>query len=643
MQNLIRIIPSFVLLGPLACGYLNPGSEGAGDPKPNQGQEVANPPQWWCRDRIDPDIEVLSDVIDIGEDETGGYDDGGSVHPAEAEACAFAPSSSPDADPWPGKPWWRGLPLVEQEPLDLLNAHPMYTRDAIDEMTLQPTVIVAGDGDIRSGLIGNFAIWPFKPELPTSGLRPPIVTGTFVDILTAIKHPNIPTTFGDPFTSGRYNAYGQPCSTSSYIPDWFHSMIEDHVGSEPNALECAAVVTWQQADPIDPMYPFPNSDDDDPSFDATMRATGAARCLDNGGQYLPALAAASMADRNGLLWLNWDELDQIKVWIGTHLVGNPIYQTLMVAFDLFEDLGKESLYWPLDPEWPWSRWSYTGICAHPAELRMADNDITVKTWLGCPRGMHAVMEKFDPPQQPDPNWKVEGYCTFDHQMPPSDGAAAPTVFPELKIGKKGHGFDGAIYVAPLPRETALRWAESLRATPTSDGLQIHAVNEVGRALLQTVSLPDGAILVTMRGKRVERDPLAVILQIDRYFTAGSLVPLWFHSPDRRTVIPKYFVPVDHIRDDKLREEARKHADEVGEKNLAERLAKTPFGPRLVELRTRRGWSREQLSEASELDVATIEGIETNEITPNLTMIGRLWHGLGVTYFSELFKDRQQPQ
>jgi hypothetical protein len=351
----------------------------------------------------------------------------------------------------------------------------------------QPTMIVAGDGDIRSGLIGNFAVWPFS-GLPESGLRPPIVTGTFVDVLSTIKNPNLPTTFGDPFLSGRYNAYGQPCNSTSYIPDWFHSMIEDHVGSEPNALECAAMVTWQHADPLGEQYPFPDSED----------------------------------------------------------------------------------------------------------------------------------------------------------PPPSDGAAAPTAFPELKIGRPGHGFSGAIYIAPLARETALRWAESLEGIPTPDGLlQINAVNDLGRALLNAVNIPDGALLRSIQGERWENDPIAVVLKIDRQLSAGRLVSLWFESPDRKTVIPRYLVPGDHIRDDRLSEEARKHADEVADEHYRERFAKTPFGPRLVELRTRRGWSREQLSEASQLDLATIEGIETGEITPDRHMVYTLWRGFGLRFLSELFKDRQQ--
>jgi hypothetical protein len=641
MQNLIRTATVLVLFGAPACSYLGADPDGGGNPKPNQDQEVANPPQWWCRDRIDPNIELLSDIVDIGEDETGDGGDGGSVHPAEVETCVFAPATN-ESDPWPGKPWWVGLPLVELEPLDLVNAHPMYTREAIDEMTNQPTVIVAGDGDIRSGLIGNFAIWPFS-ILPTSGLRPPIVTGTFLDLLTAIEDPDTPTILGDPFNTGRYNAYGQPCSSSSYIPDWFHSMIEDHVGSQPNALECAAMVTWQHAEPLGEEFPFPDSED--PSYDGTVRAAGATRCLDNGGQYLPGLAAVTMADRNGLLWLNWDELDQVKLWVAANTVGNDLLATILVAFDFFESKG-ESLYWPLNPAWPWSRWSYTGICAHPAELRLADNDTKIKTWLGCPRGMVPVMpEVVDPPQQPDPNWKHEGFCTFPYQMPPSDGAAGPTLFPELKIGKPGHGFDGAIYVAPLSRETALRWVKSIKAIPTPDGLEIHAVNDLGRALLHTVSLPDGALLRSMHGERLERDPLAVILQIDRQLAAGRLVLLWFESPDRRRVIPRYFVPTDHIKADRilarLSKEARKHADEVADTHLAERFAKDPFGPRLVELRTRRQWSREQLSEASKLDLATIEAIETGEITPDSVMMARLWRGLGIRFYSELFKDPQE--
>jgi ribosome-binding protein aMBF1 (putative translation factor) len=113
------------------------------------------------------------------------------------------------------------------------------------------------------------------------------------------------------------------------------------------------------------------------------------------------------------------------------------------------------------------------------------------------------------------------------------------------------------------------------------------------------------------------------------------------SPDRKRRYHRYLVPDDHITTDRLSEEARKHADEVAEKHLAERFAKTPFGPRLVELRTRRQWSREQLSEASQLDLATIEAIETGKITPDLVMLGRLWRGFGIRFFSELFKDPQR--
>jgi transcriptional regulator with XRE-family HTH domain len=69
-----------------------------------------------------------------------------------------------------------------------------------------------------------------------------------------------------------------------------------------------------------------------------------------------------------------------------------------------------------------------------------------------------------------------------------------------------------------------------------------------------------------------------------------------------------------------------------------RIASGPFGPRLVELRGRRGWSRAQLAESSGLDVDTIEQIECDELSPRLVELRQLAGGLGLAV-SELFEDR----
>jgi transcriptional regulator with XRE-family HTH domain len=68
-----------------------------------------------------------------------------------------------------------------------------------------------------------------------------------------------------------------------------------------------------------------------------------------------------------------------------------------------------------------------------------------------------------------------------------------------------------------------------------------------------------------------------------------------------------------------------------------RNAGEPFGPRLAQLRERRGWSREQLAESSGLDVGTIEQIERDQLSPRLFELRQLAGGLDLRV-SELFED-----
>jgi transcriptional regulator with XRE-family HTH domain len=63
----------------------------------------------------------------------------------------------------------------------------------------------------------------------------------------------------------------------------------------------------------------------------------------------------------------------------------------------------------------------------------------------------------------------------------------------------------------------------------------------------------------------------------------------------------------------------------------------PFGPRLTQLRERRGWSRAQLAESSGLAVDTIEQIEREQLSPRLAELRQLAGGLGLQV-SELFED-----
>ena len=70
----------------------------------------------------------------------------------------------------------------------------------------------------------------------------------------------------------------------------------------------------------------------------------------------------------------------------------------------------------------------------------------------------------------------------------------------------------------------------------------------------------------------------------------------------------------------------------------ERIASKPFGPRLAQLRERRGWSREQLAASSGLDVTLIEQIELEQLSPRLDIL-RLIAAAFDLQLSDLFEDR----
>jgi transcriptional regulator with XRE-family HTH domain len=69
----------------------------------------------------------------------------------------------------------------------------------------------------------------------------------------------------------------------------------------------------------------------------------------------------------------------------------------------------------------------------------------------------------------------------------------------------------------------------------------------------------------------------------------------------------------------------------------DRIASGPFGPRLAQLRERRGWSRAQLAESSGLGLEMIEQIELEQFSPRLAKLRQLAGALGLRV-SELFED-----
>jgi transcriptional regulator with XRE-family HTH domain len=69
----------------------------------------------------------------------------------------------------------------------------------------------------------------------------------------------------------------------------------------------------------------------------------------------------------------------------------------------------------------------------------------------------------------------------------------------------------------------------------------------------------------------------------------------------------------------------------------DRIASKPFGPRLAQLRERRGWSREQLAASSGLGISTIEQIEREQLSPRLDIL-RLLAAAFDLQLSDLFED-----
>lgn len=69
----------------------------------------------------------------------------------------------------------------------------------------------------------------------------------------------------------------------------------------------------------------------------------------------------------------------------------------------------------------------------------------------------------------------------------------------------------------------------------------------------------------------------------------------------------------------------------------DRIASGPFGPRLAQLRERRGWSREQLAESSGLAVDMIEQIELDQFSLRRAQLRQLAGALDLPV-SELFED-----
>lgn len=530
MKNLLFTVAILSTLAACSVSQSDDTEAGETEGKPNQGPpEVESPPEWYCKDRLFPNQFVTTTAtLD---------DEPGPTSTKDLERCPYVPSSHPTEGGWTGKPYWRGiadvvlvwLEGIGEGPLDADEQHPVWSWHDPNEDGVVPHL--ANEEDYRSGLIGNFAIWIDGGGVPSKGNRPPIVTASFADVTGSL-----PTMIGNPFLAGRYNVYGLPCSTATAGNLW--TAYSDEFQNNEN-VDCMANVMFEGADEAHELYPHSPGDPDDRALDVAV-------CLDNGGEYDPALAALTSGERDGMVYLNWDELALVQQYVVQELSKHPGWEEITVFMDFLENLGYEWNYWPSDPDYPYSRFSSTGICGHPAELRAVvvnDDLVEFRTQIGCPTGMRAVFPDFPLPLIEDieaHGWSLEGYCTYSYAVAPPPNVGI-TVVPQITVGLAGNGFDGARYVevTDLPRDVLDSWMSSFTTTQAEDGIVITAATFDGRDLLTALDIPDGSTMLAvdhlLLGADGDGEPMTEMLELAVYVDAvtasGRYVTAMFDTPD----------------------------------------------------------------------------------------------------------------
>ena len=557
-----------------ACGYTQSvidGDETGGDSKPNQSpSEIENPPQWHCKERI-PIVTLVAAIPQPDQLENAVLD----AH--EAEVCAYAVSTDLH-DPVPPKPYWRGLPdmfndylaafnnfdlaeLGEEDPA--FNLHPNFVRRDFDYVN-PGDWYVTGAAEERSGLIGNFAFWMNEDyaylgslfSVPDSGHRPPIVTGTIFDLFADVigELPLSPPWSGTVTTTGRYTAYGIPCNTKDPSFDYSTTPLVRDVAIDYQRhedAECAAFVMFDEIMQAHTLYPFEGMNEAHAYTQAEVRAFDAAACLDNGGEYLTPAAALTSGERNGLIWVNWTQIDSMIEFLQSTF--SPDVQEAvndaLIFLDWLESQGWSWNLWPLNPAWPWSNWSFTGVCAHPVQLSSTAQG-EIRTRVPCPRSYIPVVPDFNPPDPevedyPELDWRVDGYCTLPMQIAPMESAINRTLAPQIKIGKQGHGFSGAIYVEPMTPGTLELLSNSLSLTKLNDapGISIGAKDGNGEELLSSMNVPVGSVVVGTNLNIDSADPTVneMVAGVDNHLARGQIVMLLLDDPNGKR-LHRYIVP-----------------------------------------------------------------------------------------------------
>lgn len=548
--------------------------------------------------------------------------------PADLEYAAFAPASiahPADVSIWfdanladpSAKPWIWGVPDMTGYPArdGIDESHPLYEMLEVNTAGLTPEQqsdwldgfldiepdrlpAVAQPYALRSGLIGNYALW-ITYSVPSTHPRPPIVWMNLLDLAT------------HPFYAGRYNAYGTPCSTARghgedlYWGDLDLPPAEDPYYGEgdaglmysgPNA-DCKRAHYYYGSHQVGPQYSFVDGQYSVYAPDSIAQAV----CLDNGGEYevyngdllegefngdLGNGAVLSAYERNWMVWVNGTEI--AKLFKTLALQTPPPFDQLFVVLDILQSGGFNWTAWPISAGYRESMWSTTGVCAYPAQIEI-DAECDWWTTLACPKTHLPIMPEFSKqgiegqciaansigdPFEPH---VIDGFCTLPAwQVPP--GFAAPSHPPiwgidarpvdndETGLGLPGGfviGIADAVAEMAADVDAGATEAEAIGAwlaevkldldlvAVTGGGIQLVPKTQDGRDFMRSVGMTTDDVIVAIGyGDEGIADPTIEQLgfYISTTFDENAIAMLTIDNDVRGTQRFHYLWPVNYDLD-----------------------------------------------------------------------------------------------
>jgi hypothetical protein len=117
---------------------------------------------------------------------------------------------------------------------------------------------------------------------------------------------------------------------------------------------------------------------------------------------------------------------------------------------------------------------------------------------------------------------------------------------------RGIGFDGARYVnlAKITHEILSAWVDSVTLTEGAKGILVNANNELGRDLLDALSIPEGSRIIGVNQMLTKDHPETgepgatlweIAVDIDQHFSDSRMVVVVLDAPGRRR-LHRYIVP-----------------------------------------------------------------------------------------------------